>query len=135
MNESLVQWVLLKRPEYLQEKLGFKLERKLGENYTTEQGRIDFAFETPKEILVVELETGINNKAKFEYCIEQLTRYKNIKFATEKPVKVVILFDEENTPSRFIKDLHDFGEKLSKFEKITCISQRLRFFAPFGRSE
>ncbi|RKY71288.1 MAG: hypothetical protein DRQ24_07735, partial [Candidatus Latescibacterota bacterium] len=68
MNESLVQWVLLRRPEYLQERLGFKLERKLGENYTTDQGRIDFAFETKEEILVIELETGINNKAKFEYC-------------------------------------------------------------------
>lgn len=108
MNESLVQWVLLKRPEYLQEKLGFKLGRKLGENYTTEQGRIDFAFETRNEILVVELETGINNKAKFEYCIEQVRRYKNIDFFTEKPVKFVILFDEENISPRFVKPLSDF---------------------------
>src|SRR3989339_967430 len=98
MNESLVQWILLKRPEYLQEKLGCKLNRKLGENYTTEQGRIDFAFETTEEILVVELETGINNKAKFEYCIEQVKRYQQIKFITQKPVNFIILFDKENTP-------------------------------------
>ncbi|MEW6654831.1 MAG: hypothetical protein AB1394_15365 [Bacteroidota bacterium] len=51
MNESLVQWVLLKRPEYLGDRLGFKLKKKLGENYTTKQGRIDFAFETEKEVL------------------------------------------------------------------------------------
>jgi len=112
MNESLVQWVLLRRPEYLQEKLGFELERKLGENYTTEQGRIDFAFEAKSEILVVELETGINNKAKFEYCLEQVTRYKDIDFVTQKPVKFIILFDEENTSPKFIKPLHDFCEKL-----------------------
>lgn len=112
MNESLVQWVLLKRPEYLQEKLGFELERKLGENYTTEQGRIDFAFETKKEILVIELETGISNKAKFEYCLGQVKRYKHIDFATEKPVKFVILFDEENTSPKFKKPLHDFCEEL-----------------------
>ena len=112
MNESLVQWVLLKRPEYLQKKLGFELGKKLGENYTTEQGRIDFAFETRNEILVVELETGIDNKAKFEYCVEQVKRYKDVDFVTEKPVKFVILFDEENTSPRFIKLLRDFCEKL-----------------------
>ncbi|MEW6193504.1 MAG: hypothetical protein AB1507_09150 [Bacillota bacterium] len=112
MNESLVQWVLLKRPEYLQEKLGYKLVRKLGENYTTEQGRIDFAFETTSEIVIVELETGIDNKAKFEYCIEQVKRYRNIDFVTEKPVKFVILFDEENTPAKFAKLLRDLCEKL-----------------------
>jgi len=112
MNESLVQWVLLRRPEYLQQKLGFELERKLGENYTTEQGRIDFVFETKSEILIIELETGINNKAKFEYCIEQVTRYKDIDFITEKPAKFVILFDEENTSPRFIKPLRDFCDKL-----------------------
>ncbi len=28
-------------------------------NYTTEHGRIDFAFETKEEILIVELETGM----------------------------------------------------------------------------
>lgn len=112
MNESLVQWVLLRRPEYLQEKLGFELERKLGENYTTEQGRIDFAFETRSEILIVELETGISNKANFEYCIEQVKRYKEIEFVTDKPVKFIILYDEENTPPRFVKLLDDFCKKL-----------------------
>ena len=112
MNESLVQWVLLKRPEYLQKRLGFKLERKLGENYTTEQGRIDFIFETKDEILVIELETGINNKAKFEYCINQVKRYKDIRFTTEKPIKFIILFDEENTTPKFLRLLEDFSEKL-----------------------
>lgn len=121
MNESLVQWVLLKRPEYLQEKLGFELERRLGENYTTDQGRIDFAFETKKEILVVELETGINNKAKFVYCIEQVKRYKEINFATKKPVKFVILYDEENTSPRFIKQLKEFCEKLDILLKTYLI--------------
>jgi hypothetical protein len=49
VTEALVQWVLLQQPEYLQSRLGFSLTRKLGENYTTEQGRIDFAFETPED--------------------------------------------------------------------------------------
>ncbi len=112
MNESLVQWVLLRRPEYLQEKLGFKLERKLGENFVTEQGSIDFVFETKKEILVIELETGIDNKAKFEYCTKQVERYKDIEFITEKPRKFIILYDKENTSPRFVKSLNDFCKKL-----------------------
>ena len=121
MNESLVQWVLLKRPEYLQKKLGFEFERKLGENYTTEQGRIDFAYETKEEILVVELETGINNKQKLQYCIEQVRRYKEINFATQKSIKFIILFDEENTPPKFIKLLRDFCTKLDIILKTYSI--------------
>jgi hypothetical protein len=113
MNESLVQWVLLRRPEYLESKLGFKLERKVAENYTTDEGRIDFAFETEDELLVVELETAINNKAKLEYCTEQVTRYRDIRFLTEKAVKFVILFDEANTPWRFLKALRDFSDRLN----------------------
>jgi hypothetical protein len=113
MNESLVQWVLLKRPEYLQKRLGFELGRKLGENYTTDQGRIDFAFETKREILVVELETAIDNKAKYEYCVEQVTRYKDISFATKKPVRFVILFDQENTSPKFFKLLRVFSKELN----------------------
>ena len=112
MNESLVQWVLLKRLEYLQARLGFELRRKLGENYTTDQGRIDFAFETEEEILVIELETSINTKAKYEYCTEQVKRYKDISFTTVKPVKFIILFDEENTPDKFVRLLRDFARGL-----------------------
>jgi len=113
MNESLVQWVLLRRPEYLESRLGFRLGRKIGENYSTEQGRIDFAFETEKDLLVVELETAIDNRAKFEYCTGQVTRYRDIRFLTEKAVKFVILFDEANTPGRFLKALRDFSDRLN----------------------
>jgi len=108
MNENLVQWVLLRSPQYLQSRLGVSLGRKIGENYTTDQGRIDFAFETKKEILVVELETGINTKAKFDYCTDQVKRYKEIPFTTDKPIKFAILYDEDNTSPRFLKPLEDF---------------------------
>jgi hypothetical protein len=111
VTEAIVQWVLLKQPEYLQSRLGFPLTRKLGENYTTEQGRIDFAFETPQEIVVVELETSINNKAKLEFCMDQVQRYQQIKFTTSKPVKFAILFDETNTPEAYVKLLKDFAKK------------------------
>jgi hypothetical protein len=111
MTEALVQWVLLQQPEYLQSRLGFPLMRKLGENYTTEQGRIDFAFEAPQEIVVVELETAINNKAKLEYCTDQVQRYRQIKFTTSKPAKFVILFDETNTPETYARLLKEFAKK------------------------
>ncbi len=113
MNENLVQWVLMRRPEYLQSRLRLRLGRKIGENYTTDQGRIDFAYESENEVLVVELETAINSEAKYHYCTEQVRRYGEIKFVTEKPVRFVILFDEENTPLRFLKPLREFCEKLN----------------------
>lgn len=113
MKENLVQWVLLRRPQYLQSKLGFRLERKIGENYTTEQGRIDFAFETEEEVLIIELETGIDSKAKFDYCTDQVKRYREIRFLTQKPVKFVILFDEQTTSPRFLKPLRDFCQRLN----------------------
>jgi len=111
MDENVVQWVLLRRPEYLAQRLGFELRRKLGANYSTEEGRVDFVFETRNEVLVVELETGIDSKAKYEYCINQVMRYKRIRFTTEKPVRFIILFDRENTTSCFMQQLQDFSEK------------------------
>ena len=72
MNESLVQWVLLRRPEYLQERLGFKLERKLGKNYTTDQGRIDFAFETKEELWMWSISVGLIKSSNL-FTIEMLT--------------------------------------------------------------
>ena len=84
MNESLVQWVLLRRPEYLQERLGFKLERKLGENYTTDQGRIDFAFET-KEPTTYEQTPEI-------YRWKEWLSKTHDKFEKDKAGKVFIVF-------------------------------------------
>lgn len=109
MLESLVQWTLLRRPEYLADRLGVNLKRKLGENYTTDQGRIDFAFETEDSTLVVELETSLESKAQYDYCIDQVTRYMDIRFATDKPVRFVILFDEQETPQRFAQMLRHFA--------------------------
>lgn len=121
MNENLVQWVLLKEQEYLQSRLGFTLKRKLAENYTTDYGRIDFAYETNGEIVVVELETAIDNMSKFNYCCEQVKRYKNIKFSTEKGVYFVILFEEENTPKRFVDLLEEFANNIGIILKTYSI--------------
>lgn len=121
MNESLVQWVLLRRREYLQKRLGFDWDRKLGENYTTEQGRIDFALEARDAIFVIELETGINSGARLDYCTDQVRRYKQIRFETNKPVKFIILYDRENTPPSFVRHLEDFSRKLGVILKTYSI--------------
>lgn len=112
MLESLIQWTLLRRPEYLADRLGVNLERKIAENYTTDQGRIDFAFETDNAVLVVELETAVDTKAKCDYCTDQVRRYMDIPFSTEKPVRFVILFDEKGTPHRFAQRLRDFASQM-----------------------
>jgi len=121
MDERLVQWVLLKERKYLQSRLGFTLKRKLAENYTTDYGRIDFAYETNGEIVVVELETAIDNMSKFNYCCEQVKRYKNINFSTDKRILFVILFDEDNTPQRFKNLLDDFAKKVGIILKTYSI--------------
>jgi len=121
MDERLVQWVLLKERKYLQSRLGFTLKRKLAENYTTDYGRIDFAYETNGEIVVVELETAIDNMSKFNYCCEQVKRYKSINFSTDKRILFVILFDEDNTPQRFKNLLDDFAKKVGIILKTYSI--------------
>lgn len=138
MNENLVQWVLLRSPQYLQSRLGVSLGRKIGENYTTDQGRIDFAFETKKEILVVELETGINSQAKFDYCTDQVKRYKEIQFTTEKPVRFAILYDQDNTSPRFLKPLEEFcrtfGILLTNYSILDIQELYKRTLADLGKT-
>jgi len=108
MNENIVQWVLLKETNYLQRCLGnqFILKKKLVEEYNTDYGRIDFAFETiNNEIVIVELETAINNKSKLDYCINQAIRYTNIKSTISRPTHFIILYDKDNTPKTFEEKL------------------------------
>ena len=128
MNESIVQWVLLRRPEYLKQRLGFELGRKLGENFTTEQGRIDFAYDTRNAVLVVELETGITDQGKLDYCLNQVRRYREVAFNTDKPVRFVILFDEEGTPGRFRPALVEFAEKFDIILRTYSISDIQRLY-------
>lgn len=113
MKETLVQWVLLQDINYLQEKLDIKFRRKLVEYYSTDYGIIDFALESDDSIIVVELETGINNRQKYDYCVNQVTNYKNIKFETNKSIKFVILYDELNTPVEYVNKLEGAAEKLN----------------------
>jgi hypothetical protein len=70
MNESLVEWTLLREQNYLNKCLGLGVKKKIFQQYSTEYGRIDFAHElNDGRIAITELETVINNKSKLEYYI------------------------------------------------------------------
>jgi len=103
MNESLVQWVLMHEPEYLQSVLGFGPIKKVGSEITTDYGRVDFIYETlENELLVIELETGIGSESKYRHCIDQILRYKNLEYKFKgKKVRVILLYAQESTSAKF----------------------------------
>ena len=106
MTENVVQWVLLRRADYLGKRLELKLHRKVAEYQTTDFGIIDFAFGTANgEIAVVELETSISTTAKLEFCLEQSTRYKQLATLVPSPLRVFVLFDSIGTNPSFTEKL------------------------------
>jgi len=106
MTENVVQWVLLRRPDYLAKMLDVNLHRKVAEYQTTDFGIIDFAFNTAGgEIAVVELETSITTTAKLEFCHEQSTRYKQLATLVSEPLRVFVLFDSTGTNRAFTERL------------------------------
>ncbi len=109
MNESLVQWTLLKNLDYLSRLLDFPISSKVGQEITTDFGRIDFIVEdSVKNQLVVELETILDNRGKLNYCFHQILNYKKCKFS--EPTNYCILFASETRPN-FKSILHGFGQK------------------------
>jgi DNA-binding sugar fermentation-stimulating protein len=80
MHEALVQWTLLNNRKSLSDYLDFNVATILGQEITTDFGRIDFVLEdhTNKQ-LVVELETTLNTKSKLDYCFKQVLNYNNTK--------------------------------------------------------
>lgn len=106
MKENVVQWVLLRRTEFLARCLGLPLRRKLAEYQTTDYGIIDFAFDTTQdEVAIVELETEIASSSKLEFCIEQSVRYKGLASLVSQRLRVFILYDELGTPPQFVRRL------------------------------
>lgn len=111
MNESLVEWTLLREQNYLSECIGLGLKKKVLQQYSTKYGRIDFAHElNDGRIAITELETIIDSKSKLEYCQYQCLEYANIKFENTKSTIIVILIAEE-TPIKYKKELINFSKK------------------------
>lgn len=122
MDERLVQWTLLKNLPELSNIIGKQIIKKMAEEYTTDQGRIDFILETPDEILIVELETKIDTAYKLSYCIEQVKGYRQISYTVAKPIKYAIIY-EESTPVEFKRELSKFAGKLDIILKTSLISR------------
>jgi len=82
MKENLVRWTLLNNLSFLEKCLNFRIASKVGQEITTDFGRIDFVVEDfKKNQLVVELETILDTKPKLDYCFGQVRNYKNIRFS------------------------------------------------------
>jgi hypothetical protein len=82
MNESIVRWTLLNNLLFLGNSLGFRIASKVGQEITTDFGRIDFILEDfSRNQLVVELETILNTRSKLDYCFSQIANYKNVRFS------------------------------------------------------
>ncbi len=127
INESLVQWILLKNPAYLSTILGCPLGRCLGTEVTTKFGRLDFIFEFGENgLILIELETNIDTAAKFEHATEQLKRYLNLcsNFPT-KEVKVALVYASEKSSDPYNMQLAEFAYKsgiiLKKFSLINLL--------------
>jgi hypothetical protein len=107
MKESLVQWTLLQNLDILSKSLNFNIAKKVGQEITTDYGRIDFILEdNTHQQLIVELETILDTKNKQKYCFEQMRRYKNVSFSNN--TKYCILFASETKQGAKI-EIEQFG--------------------------
>jgi len=108
MKESLVQWTLLQNLDILSKSLNFNIAKKVGQEVTTDFGRIDFILEDDnQQQLIVELETILDSKSKQDYCFEQTRRYKNVSFSNNN-TKYCILYANE-TSQKAKNEIIKFG--------------------------
>ncbi len=109
MKEALVQWILLNNGHYLSECLQFPFSKKVGQEISTDFGRIDFVLENNRQQhLIVELETILNTRDKLNYCFNQVLNYCNVRFAED--TKYCILYADE-TSKTSKKQIENFGKK------------------------
>ena len=108
MKENLVQWTLLQNLDILSNALNFDIAKKVGQEMTTDFGRIDFILEDNKQQqLIVELETILDSKNKQDYCFEQTRRYKNVSFSNN--TRYCILYANE-TSQKAKNEIVKFGK-------------------------
>lgn len=108
MNENLVQWTLLNNLDFLSDVLEFKISKKIGQEVSTDFGRIDFILQDLYNTkMIVELETELSSKNKLDYCIKQVSNYKNIIFP-EKTIYCILYASE--TSQKNSKIIKNYGK-------------------------
>ncbi len=121
MNEALVQWTLLNNQKYLSKFLDFNFSNIIGQEISTDFGRIDFVVKNNSDkSLVVELETILDTKSKRDYCFNQTLNYKNVQFTSN--TEYCILYAEE-TAQKHKEVIRKFGKKENIIIKNYSISQ------------
>ncbi|MHC4573872.1 MAG: hypothetical protein ACYS76_07035 [Planctomycetota bacterium] len=121
MNESIVQWTLLNNLDFLRRCLNFNIASKIGQEITTDFGRIDFVVEDfRRNQLIVELETILDTKPKLDYCFSQVTNYKNVRFTGN--TAYCILYASE-TPYRNKQVVRDFGDKNNVLTRMYSVDK------------
>jgi hypothetical protein len=109
MKESLVQWTLLNNQAYLSKCLSFPISKKIGQEITTEFGRLDFILENNRQQqLIVELETILNSSDKLNYCFNQVLNYRNVRFVED--TRYCILYAKETSKANISK-VEKFGKE------------------------
>lgn len=126
MTEALVQWTLLNNQKYLAEYLDFNFSTILGQEISTDFGRIDFVVKNNlNESIVVELETILNTKRKLDYCFNQTLNYKNVQFTSD--TAYCILYAEE-TSQKYKQEIKKFGERENVIIKSYSVSKIIKLY-------
>ncbi len=112
MEERTVQWVFLRKQDYLRDCLMLKWQKIIGHNFSTPKGIIDIALQMTNDwIHIVELETEIKSASKLDYCVEQTSRYMRLTEDWQRNVTASVLIAEDLTPSSFMKRLRNAGSE------------------------
>lgn len=130
MEELIVEWTLVRNKHVVLESFkksnfGFRIRNidLIAEQKSDPDiGRVDLIYETDSgNILIVELETGIKDRSKYNFCISQTMRYTDFKekYFDGRDCTMVILFDDDGTPRDFKDELGEFADRnniiLSKY--------------------
>jgi len=127
MNEALVQWTLLKNLNFLGRCLRFNIASKIGQEITTDFGRIDFVVEDLyKNQLVVELETVLDTKSKLSYCFSQIADYRNVKYSDR--TEYCILYASE-TPHKNRTIVASFGAENDVLTRTYSVNEVKSLYA------
>jgi len=122
MNEALVQWTLLNNLDFLGKSLRFNIASKLGQEISTDFGRIDFIVEDfAKSQLIVELETVLDTKTKLEYCFAQVSNYKNVRFSNRTAYCILYAWETPNGNRRLVNDFAIRNDILARTYSLNSV--------------